>query len=277
MKYWRAAGDMTGDLDNPGWLEDSWDEALHQARCLKDFGHWLRTPPGRRKLFAAYCRHAVPDQWDRFLASGEPPFIFPSREKLEAHLEHCQLCGAQLHLAELRRRRYASGISPGDDQRLIELYETFCSEALAAVCDPAEWGPDASAAPPRVWRQTPPWRLAAGDAILPASGQAELPLRLIGPASPGRIETCISAQLIRGPDRQPEPLAFLVGGSEGDGQPVEWRPDCQGVMDFPLPAAGQSAPGWLILRYAVRPLTDIPAPPAEMAVGALTWEIPERA
>ena len=65
--YLRAAGTMTGDLDNPGRLEDSWDEALHQARCLKDFGHWLRTPPGRRKLFAAYCRHALPDQWDRFL------------------------------------------------------------------------------------------------------------------------------------------------------------------------------------------------------------------
>jgi hypothetical protein len=275
MKYWGAAGMMTGDPDNPGWLEDSWDEALHQARCLKDFGHWLRTPPGRRKLFAAYCRHSVPDQWDRFLESGEPPFIFPSREKLDAHLEHCQLCGAQLQLAELRRRRSARGVSRSEDQPLVELYESFCNEALAAVCDPAEWSPDAVSSPPRVWRQSPPWRLATGDAILPAPGQAELPLRLIGPASPGCIEICISTQLIRCPDRELGPLEFLVGG-EGDPQQIPWRPDSSGLMAFPLPAHGHFAPGRLIVRYAVRPLPDDDVMPAEMAVGALTLEIPER-
>lgn len=246
-RTWRA------EQEGLEWLREHWDEAQHHARCLKSFDHWLQTPPSRRKLFAAYCRHAIPAEWDRYLQSCEPPFIFPTQEKLAAHLEHCQLCGVQVQLAEGRARRPTMQARTWGDQIVLDFLTTFCGEALAAVCDPEErYG---AKQPPRRWSESPPWRLTLPPGERPAlRGDSRLvvPTRLCGPRGPALLELGVTAQFLPRSSRKAEERRLAFPAHRGGETRFEWRPDRDGEAAFPLTLPLPAEPGRLLLRYAVR-------------------------
>jgi hypothetical protein len=266
------------DLTSLAWLTDVWDGVQHNARCLKNFGHWLQTPPSREKLFAEYCRHAVPAEWDRAAREETPPFIFSSLEKYRKHLEHCQLCDAQRQLAEGRRLRSEPSRPTWGDQLVRDFFVTFCGEAFAAACDPA-WPAHNSRPGSRIWSESPPLRLIPpADRRTRSKGEfeTEITLLLIGPPQPARFELNVTAQFIVTATRQPEPPMEVWPRVRGAEAVLEWRPAPQGHREFPLTVPSPAMPGRMILRYSVRPAASpgirgshAPRPTGATAVNAL--------
>jgi hypothetical protein len=273
---------VRADLASITWFASVWHAVQHNARCLKNFDDWLETPPSRKKLFAQFCRHAVPAEWDRSLAEKSPPFIFATGEAFHAHLGHCQLCDAQRQLAEGRRLRAEPDRPTWGDQLVREFLTTFCGEALAAVCQPSTQRRSDSRTP-HIWSETPPLRLALAASARPKvrrEFEIEIPLRLVGPSQPGHFKLTITAQHIDAATRQAEsPLEVWPG--RGGESVFEWRPAAQGWREFPLVVPAPAEPGRMILRYAVRKMPPSPSrrsysPPAPTAVSAVVIDFLSR-
>jgi hypothetical protein len=264
------------DLASIAWLTNIWDAVQHNARCLKNFVRWLETPPSREKLFAEYCRHAVPVEWDQLLVDGSPPFIFPSNDAYHLHMEHCQLCDAQRQLAEGRRLRAEPNRPTYGDRLVRDFLITYCGEALAAVCDPAPQR-QATVSQLSVWSEAPELQLVvAPGARLKARGdfEVEIPARLRGPCQPGRFELTVTAQHIDGATRQAEPALNVWPQRRGEAV-LDWRPTSQGWRELPLLVPAPAAPGRMILRYAVRSRSARAPAPSE--VNALVVDFLSRA
>ncbi len=268
--------DARAELESVEWLSQQWREMQHNVRCLKDFGHWLDTPPSRHRLFAQYCRHAIPAEWDRSLRSHEPPLIFPSREKFAAHGEHCHLCRIQQQLAEGRRMRPAPDRLTWGERWALDFLTTFCGESLAAVCDPEPDRRDA------VWSEAPPWRLVlpTGErSRRPDASQVEISTRLVGPANPDELELTVAAQYISRAERRAEAPRLIYPPPHGQKLTVSWRPTREDGQAFPLLVPAPAEPGRLLLRYAVRVVapagrtTLLSAPPSPVFVSALAVDL----
>ncbi len=259
---------IQADLESIAWLSRQWSDVQHNARCLKDFRHWLKTPPSRQKLFSQFCRHAIPAEWDCFLANGQPPFIFPSEERFAQHGEHCHLCRVQRQLAEGRRGR-AEPLRPTWGERwVLDFLTTFCNEALAAVCDPHSGHSYA------VWSETPALRLALPDDQRVRRHDAdfvEIPLRLVGSAPGERVDICLVAQHISRSERQAEAeqRVRLLPVESGLQQPLAYEGELPASVRLPLPRD----PGRLLLRYAVHAMEPSNRKPPVVAVNALAVDL----
>ncbi len=251
---------VRADLESLVWLSKNWGDLQHQARALKDFAHWLQTPPSRLTLFQNYCRHAVPVEWDRYAATQEPPYIFERRERLVAHLEHCQLCGLQRQLGEVRRCRASQESSTWGERLAHDFAAMFCRDALAAVCDPQPYPSESCTLKPQ-WSPSPPCRLFGPEVVvLPQRSEhpLQLRLRLVAPAQSGPYEIRFAVQSISGRNRKPSSLTDVFPSPRSE-RLTQWRPGPHGGREISLVAPSPGEPGRLVLRYWVRGASSGPA------------------